>query len=122
MIQSTLATPLEIPFSRSILFLEEVNEPRYRLDRLFAHLALAGVFTKVRAVILGEFLNLQGKPQPRTWLKKMVGRYVPKGKPVLAGLPIGHREHEIWLPIGGRCSLEAGGRRLVLSPLVQERA
>jgi len=89
---------------------------------MFTQLALAGVFQKISGLILGEFLDDQGKPHEVAWLKKRLlelthGRSIPN----ISGLKAGHRRNEVWLPIGGVCQLEKKGRRFTLSPLVSPR-
>lgn len=119
MVGATVGTRFEIP-SDGILFLEEVSEPRYRVDRMFAQLALADFFRKIRGLILGDFTDLSGKSHPASWLRELVRRYLGSRKvPVLFGLRAGHKHGEVLLPIGGWVRIEANGRRLILPPLVQ---
>jgi muramoyltetrapeptide carboxypeptidase len=121
MVQSTLSTPYVIPFRSSLLFLEEVNEPAYRIDRMFAQLALSGVFSKVRALILGELTDEKGKPHSMLWIKQILGRYVTKQIPILVGLRFGHTQADILLPIGGHAHILEKGRRLLISSLAASR-
>ncbi len=119
MVQASLGTPYEIPFSNGLLFLEEVNEPRYRVDRMFAHLYHRGVFRKIRGLLLGHFFDEEGVTHDPGFLKALVERYVkPRQIPVLMGLRAGHGRNEVLLPIGGTCSIRQRGRVLELSPLV----
>ena len=120
MIQSTLRTPLEIPFVGSLLFLEEVFEPPYRIDRMVTQLALSGLLRKIRGLLLGDFLNPDGKLYSRYWLERWFLPLIPKGVPVLYGLKAGHGKNKVILPIGGRCRIDLGGKRLHLSPLVRD--
>ena len=123
LVQSTLSTKLEIPFSGALLFLEEVNEPLYRVDRMFAQLELAGVFKKIRALLLGTFLDPDGTTYSSSSLEKLVDRYVKKWKiPVAQGLRAGHSVNDVWLPIGGACRIEDRGKKIRLSPLVKARS
>ncbi len=122
LVQSTLKTPLEIPFSNSILFLEETHEPPYRIDRMLTQLALAGVFEKITALVLGEFLTPKGQAHSKKWLEKLLSSLFQRRKiPVIHGLKAGHRKNEVWLPIGGEVELVKSGKRFVVSPLVKER-
>jgi len=123
MIQSTLKTKMEIPFSESILFFEEVGEPQYRVDRMLAQLSLSGSLRKVRGVLLGNFTDHRGLSHPVSWLKEMMDRYMPKKNiPILAGLRAGHLHSKVLLPIGGNVMVESGGKKLILSPLVSNQS
>ena len=72
-LNSLLATPFQPQLKNALLFLEDVDESFYRIDRMIYHLRLAGYFQGVKAVILGNFLNckdtvgrvLKSKPNPR---------------------------------------------------------
>jgi muramoyltetrapeptide carboxypeptidase len=115
---STIGTRFEIP-STGILFLEEVSEPRYRIDRMFAQLALAGFFGSIRGLILGDFSDLSGRAHGGAWMREIVRRYVNRRIPVLAGLKAGHQHADVLLPIGGAVRIESKGTRLFLSPLAR---
>ncbi|MFH1018138.1 MAG: LD-carboxypeptidase [Pseudomonadota bacterium] len=119
MVQASLGTPYEIPFSDGILFLEEVNEPRYRVDRMFAHLYHRGAFRKIRGLLLGHFLDEEGVTHDPAFLRALIERYVKSAHvPVLMGIRAGHGRNDVLLPIGGVCSIRQKGRLLELSPLV----
>lgn len=53
MIAAVMGTPFEIDAEGIILFIEDVNEPIYRIDRLLTHLRLAGKLAQVRGVLVG---------------------------------------------------------------------
>ncbi len=55
LIQSSIGTPWQIDARHKIIFLEDINEVPYRLERLLVHLANAGIFNEARAIILGDF-------------------------------------------------------------------
>jgi muramoyltetrapeptide carboxypeptidase len=122
MVAATIGTRFEVP-SDGILFLEEVSEPRYRIDRMFAQLALAGFFGNIHGLILGDFSDLSGKAHSAAWLKEIVRHYLGRGKiPVLTGLRAGHKHTDVLLAIGGTSHIEAGGKRLALPVLAQKGA
>ncbi len=54
MIAATMGTPYEIDAEGVILFIEDINEPLYRIDRLLTHLRLAGTLRKLRGVLVGD--------------------------------------------------------------------
>lgn len=120
MVDSAIGTKFEIPYDGNFLFLEEVNEPRFRVDRMFTHLALRGAFSKIRALLLGEFWDQNGKAHNPSWLRKLVLELSEQSRiPVISGIPAGHGHNRVWLPIGGTCRFEAKARRLHLSALVK---
>ncbi|MBJ9977950.1 LD-carboxypeptidase [Pseudomonas sp. S75] len=110
MLGATLDTPAEIDSHDSILFIEDVNEPLYRVDRLLTQLRLAGKLEGVRGVLAGDFAGITvGALQPL--LRDIFG---PLNVPVLAGWRSGHSDPNVCLPLGARVQLDADARRVVL--------
>jgi len=98
----------------AILFLEDVNEELYRVDRLLTQLRLAGVFEQVNGFVLGSFTEATS-PQPL--LHQMLE---PLRKPLLAGWPSGHGTPNRPLPLGIEVELDAdSGRITLLQDLLQ---
>lgn len=62
LVENSIGTPWEIQTHEKILFLEEVGEKGYRIDRSLNHLRQAGLFNHVKAVILGAFINTENDP------------------------------------------------------------
>ena len=54
MLAATMGTPFEMEAEGVILFIEDINEPLYRIDRLLTHLRLAGTLGKLRGVLVGD--------------------------------------------------------------------
>jgi len=99
-----LGTPYEPDWDGAILFLEDCGEAPYRLDRLFTHLKLRGVFEKISAVLLGEFTDPKNALiNPRFFKRWLGGLDVP----VWTGLPIGHGRRNFSLPVGAPAYLDA---------------
>lgn len=92
----------------AILFLEDVNEELYRVDRLLTQLRLAGVFEQVAGFVLGSFTEATS-PQPL--LHQLLE---PLGKPLVAGWPSGHGTPNRPLPLGVAAELDAGAGTLTL--------
>lgn len=101
-------TPFAWPVHDALLFLEEVNEEPYRIDRLLTQLHLAGVLDAAAGFVLGSFTHPE---DPAAVLRE---RLWPLGKPVLAGWPSGHGTPNRPLPLGLRARLDAGARTLTL--------
>lgn len=93
----------------AVLFLEEVNEPLYRIDRMLTHLHLAGVFRKISAFLFGDFSLGGDESRVHGLLMKYLD---PLGIPVVSGLPVGHGTDNIPLPMGVSATLDTGKRVL----------
>jgi muramoyltetrapeptide carboxypeptidase len=100
-----------------ILFLEDVNEPAYKIERMFQQLAHAGILQRQRAVVLGDFDPVTQMPNDNGFaLRDAVERLrAIAGVPVLTGLPFGHVPRKLTLPVGGRARLvvRRGGRAVL---------
>ena len=110
MIVSTLGTPFAIQPEGKLLFLEEVGEVAYRVDRMLTHLRLAGVFRGVAGVIVGDF-DADANPGVEDVLRDRLGDL---GVPVASGFPFGHVETTWTLPLGVQARLDADGGTLEL--------
>ena len=115
MVCSLLGTP-HWPGSRvtrgGILFLEDVNEHPYRVERCLLQLQQAGVLQAQKAVVLGTVSAWKPSPLDRGYnLKVMVARVQAGMKtPLLTGLPFGHVNPKVTLPVGARAQLVVQGR------------
>jgi muramoyltetrapeptide carboxypeptidase len=116
LLSATLGTPYALRTEGAILFLEEVGEPAYRIDRLLSHLRLAGVLERVAGVIIGGFTECpdeedDGIPRPEQVLAAQLSRL---GVPVATGFPFGHVPDNWTLPVGVRARLDADAGTLTL--------
>ena len=112
MLVSLLGTPYMPKIKGGILFVEDVNEHPYRVERHLLHLHQSGVLDAQRAVVLGEFSAWKPSPLDRGFnLKTVVAhlRSVTK-TPILTGLPHGHVPTTVMLPTGARVTLATQGR------------
>jgi len=107
---ASLGTPYEIDTRGTVLFLEDLAEPAFRIDRMLMHLKLAGKFEGVRGIIFGEMLNCGLRHAGDFTLQQVVQRVVGDlGIPVVYGLKSGHvTGGNITLPIGVPATLSAG--------------
>ena len=121
LIASTLGTPYAARATGAILFLEEVGEPAYRIDRLLSQLLLAGVFREVAGVAIGAFSECpdegsNGIPMVEEIIRE---RLEPLRIPVAAGFPFGHIPNNWTLPMGIQVRLDADAGTLeLLEPAV----
>ncbi len=103
---ATLGTPYGLQPQGAILFLEDVNEAPYRVDRMLSQLRLAGVLDAVAGVVLGSFTGKgaeDAKEFDRVFRDYFAGRKVP----VLMHYPVGHTPRNATLPHGGLVELDA---------------
>jgi muramoyltetrapeptide carboxypeptidase len=116
---TSLGTPWEIETAGRILFLEDVNEKPYRIDRMLRHLLLAGKFRGVRGVVFGAMLGCSAAENEEE-LPRMILRVLGElGVPIVLGFPSGHVESgNITLPFGVPAVLESSGAgmRLQVEP------
>ncbi|WP_322614970.1 LD-carboxypeptidase [Pseudomonas sp. BIC9C] len=110
MIAATMGTPYEIDAEDVILFVEDINEPLYRIDRLLTHLRLAGTLGKLRGVLVGDVAGVE-VPALERLLKQT---FEPLRIPVLSGWRSGHCDPNLTLPMGALVRLDAGNKELVL--------
>lgn len=110
---TTLLGARDLPSLKgSILFLEDVNEPLYRLDRLLQTLRQRGVLDEVRGAVFGRMEGCFAPFGPREWRELQAHYFGAAPYPVLAGFPSGHGAPQYPLWIGGRARLDAGRRTL----------
>ncbi|MBS1709116.1 MAG: LD-carboxypeptidase [Armatimonadetes bacterium] len=116
-----MATPYEPDFAGKILFIEDVTEAPYRIDRMLTQLWLNGALGKVKGVAVGQFTNCDEQDSQSPWKCKDVIELRLKGLgvPVLTGLPIGHVADKLTLPVGAMAVLDADKQTLsVVEPAV----
>jgi muramoyltetrapeptide carboxypeptidase len=114
MVASVVGTPFLPRVRHGILFLEDVNEPAYKIERMLLQLAHAGVLSRQAAIVLGAFEPVTPMPNDNGFgLPAVVERLRRTcGVPVYTGLPLGHVARKLTLPVGGRARLTVrrGGR------------
>jgi len=109
---SLLGTPHWPQVKGGILFVEDVNEHPYRVERMLLQLHQAGVLARQKAVILGAVSDWKRSPMDRGYdLKAMLAhiRSVTR-TPVLTGLPFGHVPTKVTMPLGQPVTLLVEGR------------
>lgn len=120
MVAHLLGTPYAPDFKDSILFLEDVGEEPYKIDRYLAHLRQAGVFDRIAGLILGDFVDCEdGNPARNSFsLRDVLYEYFAnKPYPVIYNFPYGHGMKKIALPVGPVCRLETATGTLHLGSL-----
>ena len=107
-----LGTPFMPPLDGAILLLEDLSEQPYRLDRMWTHLELAGVFRKIRGIALGQFIGCEPRDGGFTAAEVLRDLAAATGVPCASGFPIGHADVNEAVPLGVRVRLEANVARL----------
>ena len=113
---SLLGTPHWPAVKGGILFLEDVNEHPYRVERLLLQLHLAGVLRQQKAVVLGAFSGWKPSPLDRGYgMKAALAQLRTVCRtPILPGLPFGHVHPKVTLPVGRRVQLVVEGRNVLI--------
>ncbi len=121
-ISTLMGTPYLPAFDHSILFLEDIDEAEYRIDRMLTQLALAGVLRNVAGVIFGQCTNCKasGPSYGGFTVSQVLRQHLePLGVPVYQGALIGHIDDQFSMPIGVRAEIDAtAGTIRILEPAV----
>ena len=116
MLLSLVGTPHCPKISGGILFLEDVGEPPYRIERMLLQLHQAGILQRQKALLLGAFNDWRKSPLDRGYtLKSMVAHLRSVcSTPILTGLPFGHVPTKVSLPVGQKVQLVVQGRDVLI--------
>jgi len=119
MLVASLGTPFEIQTDGAILFIEDVGEKAFRIDRMLMQLHLAGKLKGVRGFIFGEMLDCRPPNGESYTLQDVIMRVLrPCNVPVVYGLKSGHVSGgNVTLPIGVEAELSAGSEGVALKIL-----
>lgn len=125
LLAAACGTPLQPDTRGAILFLEDVAEPLYRVDRMLLQLRMAGLLDGIAGIALGDFVAMpdpvhraasDGEPCLESVAEELLGSL---GVPVVVGLPFGHGRENWTLPLGVRARLDADeGTVSLLEPAV----
>lgn len=122
LLAATLGTAWSLQAEGSIVFLEEVGEATYRLDRLLTQLRLSGALRGVRGVVVGALSECSDEHSEETpaLSELLVDRLGDLGVPIARGFPFGHQPENWTLPVGVRARLDASAGTLeLLEPAVR---
>jgi len=109
---SLLGTPYFPKVKGGVLFLEDVGEHPYRLERMLTQLLHSGVLAQQKSIVLGQFTHYKLVPHDKgfklasvvAWLRSQLT------VPILTGLPFGHVATKVLLPVGAKVDLVTQGR------------
>lgn len=107
-LQSTLGTPWQVDLHGKLLFVEELAERGYRIDRIFEHLRQAGALRGCRGILVGDFLGGL-EPDGRDLVKPVLRRWAGELLiPMYSGLAAGHGDVQRPVPFGTPAAVRAG--------------
>ncbi len=119
MVAHLAGTPHFPEIDGGVLFLEDIGEHPYRVERMLYQLQMAGVLARQRAILLGTFNGYElGSNDNGYDFAAMVAHVRERfAVAIYTGLPFGHCPDKLTLPVGGHCALDVrhGGARLALS-------
>jgi muramoyltetrapeptide carboxypeptidase len=103
-----LGTTYSPNYNGAILFLEDVGEKPYKIDRYLAHLKQSGVFDQINGLILGDFIDCEPeKNEVSFYLAEILDDYFSDVSfPVLRKFPYGHGDFKFSMPIGVKTVLD----------------
>lgn len=113
---SLLGTPYFPQIDRGILFIEDVAEHPYRIERMLTQLLHSGVLARQGAVVLGQFTQYKLTPHDRGFNMRTVVQWLRSqlAIPVLTNLPYGHVPTKVVLPFGKKSDLAVTGKDVML--------
>lgn len=117
-----LGSPYVPSFDGAILFLEDVGEDLYRVDRMFTQLKLAGVLERIRGFVFGTCAECEpGEGFASLTLEEILGDHIrPLGVPAWFGAMIGHQTPQWTVPVGIDAEIDAAnGTIRMLAPAVR---
>lgn len=109
LIAGTIGTPWQLDTTGRIIFIEDIGERTYCLDRMLTQMRLAGMFERCAGVVFGDFADCPIEYQEfGCSLEEIINDVVkPCGKPIFTGLRCGHCTPKLTLPLGVKCRLDA---------------
>jgi len=116
LVAALVGTPYGIQGNANLLFIEELNEAPYRVDRMLMQLQLARISTQARGIVMGVFQRCEatdGEPS-LTLAETLEERMAELRTPSAYGYSFGHIEHRVTLPMGVRARLDTEARTITL--------
>ena len=110
LIAATMGTPWEIDTEGKIIFIEDIDEAPYRVDRMLNQLRLAGKFRDCTGILVGAWTRCDPTgDRPSLTIEEIIADLLADcGKPILTGLEAGHCAPTLTLPLGIRYRMDAG--------------
>lgn len=119
-VASLLGTPYDVNYKNKLLYLEDVGEEPYRIDRMLTELFLAGKLDEVNGIVLGVFLDCEVSKRKPSFSKSLtlkevfIDRLAGLGVPVIHGLSFGHISNKFTLPFGINAKLDTDKQTITM--------
>ena len=122
LVAAMVGTPYAVDLEDSILFLEDIGERTYRVDRMLWQIYLSGALKRCRGIVFGECTDCHESSASGTReLDEILSEIAELAEvPCIAGAPIGHIDNQWTLPVGARARLDAEARKLNVLPFTGE--
>lgn len=103
-----MGTPFMPDIDGGILFIEDVHKAGEQVARLLIHCKLAGVFDRIAGIVIGEFVDIPKKEDPKEpAMDDVILQYLSDGPPCVYGYSFSHGGWTIPFPVGGDCVMDA---------------
>lgn len=108
LVAESLGTPTEIDTRGKILFLEEIDEYLYKVDRMFMQLRRAGKFDDIAGLIIGDFSQMKDTQIPfgKSIYELIADHFNDTDFPIAYNFPIGHEAYNLAVPCGRKVYME----------------
>ncbi|MFQ6678680.1 MAG: LD-carboxypeptidase [Fidelibacterota bacterium] len=119
LLMNRLGTPDQLKTDGCILFIEDIDEYLYSLDRMLVHMRTAGMFDKILGLIIGELVDVKDEKIPfgKTTDEIILNVCDDLDIPIMANFPCGHGKYQATLPISLPVRLELDERKVELTLL-----
>lgn len=120
LVTALMGTPYELDTKGKLLFLEDVGEEPFKIDRMLTQLALAGKLEDAAGIIFGTFTESQSPNYSHGFTTADVFKNIvaPFGKPTIYNFQAGHCQTKVTLPFGVKAKLDATNRSLIIQESV----
>lgn len=109
LVDALIGTPYQPDFTDKILFLEDVAEEPYKIDRMLTHLRLAGILDQVQAVVFGDFYKCVSSDKNDGTMQDVLNDLQARvpNTPMYQGLNYGHGPSRLLIPVGSEGSIDS---------------
>ncbi len=115
-----MGTPYDFSTAGAVLFLEDVGEKAYKIDRMLTQMWLAGKLQECAAVVLGQFSEADDSGYTTTVADVLRSRLAPLKIPVIGNFPLGHVKEKFTMPIGVLAEVDSDAKKFsILEPTVR---
>ncbi|GEL78755.1 S66 peptidase family protein [Tenuibacillus multivorans] len=118
LVVNTLGGPFEIETKDKLLFIEDIDEPPYRIDSFLSQLKNAGKLDEAAGIVIGDFKHAEPtNDRPSFTLGEVLDHYfIHQSKPIIKGFNIGHCQPHFSIPLGVHATLSSETKSLIIQP------